>query len=151
MIHIIGDILQSVGVIIASIVILFNPDKFKVIDPILTILFSVIVLFTTKRILADCLNVIMQSTPIHIDADEIKILIENVPNVKSVHNLHIWSLTTGKPVLSAHVFAEGDLAQTLFKITKVCRKQGIKHSTIQIEHIHDEENENFINCEHDVC
>jgi len=151
MIHIIGDILQSVGVIIASIVILFNPDKFKIIDPILTILFSVIVLFTTKRILADCLNVIMQSTPTHIDADEIKVLIEHVPNVKSVHNLHIWSLTTGKPVLSAHVFAEGDLAQALSKITKVCRKEGIKHTTIQIEHIHDEENENFINCDHDVC
>ena len=143
--------MQSVGVIIASIIILFNPEKFKIIDPILTILFSIIVLFTTKRILADCLNVIMQSTPTHVDADEIKAMIGDVPGVKSVHNLHIWSLTVGKPVLSAHVFAEGDLAQALSKITKLCRKEGIKHTTIQIEHIHDEENENFINCDHDVC
>ena len=93
----------------------------------------------------------MQSTPIHLDADEIKRLIELVPNVKSVHNLHIWSLTVGKPVLSAHVFADGDLSEVLAKVTKVCRKEGIKHTTIQIEEIHDEEHQNFINCDHEIC
>lgn len=150
-IHIIGDILQSVGVIIASIVIQFSPEKLKIIDPLLTILFSIIVLFTTKRILTDCWNVIMQSTPLQFNLEDIAQQFASVPNVLSVHNLHIWSLTIGKPVLTAHVYVNGESSLVLKALSDICRKMNIHHSTIQIEIIHDEEHPAYVNCQHNIC
>ncbi|MFN9900960.1 MAG: cation transporter [bacterium] len=60
--HLIGDLLQSIGVIIASIVIIVRPD-FKIVDPICTYLFSVLVIFTTVPVFKECVNILMESTP----------------------------------------------------------------------------------------
>jgi zinc transporter 2 len=77
MIHIIGDIVQSIGVIIAAIIIYFFP-KFHIIDPIMTIIFSVIVMITTIPIIKQCIYVIMQGTPLSIDIIQVKKVIEEV-------------------------------------------------------------------------
>jgi solute carrier family 30 (zinc transporter), member 2 len=69
-IHIIGDIIQSVGVVIASLIIYFEP-KYVVVDPLCTFVFSIIVLFTTVNITKQCLNILMESSPKKLDRDEI--------------------------------------------------------------------------------
>jgi len=138
-------------VIIASIIIQFSPEKFKIIDPLLTILFSIIVLFTTKKIVVDCFNVIMQATPQVYSLDNIKKEFLNVPHVLNVHNLHIWSLTTGKPILTAHVNTDGEASLVLKKISEICRKNDIYHTTIQVDSIIDEDHPEYISCKHNIC
>ena len=76
-IHVLGDALQSVGVIIAGIVIYFNPS-YSQADPVCTILFSIIVMFTTIPIVKDCIRVLMEGTPAEINPGEITIALKQV-------------------------------------------------------------------------
>jgi zinc transporter 2 len=71
MIHIVGDIIQSIGVIIAAITVYCFPD-YQIVDPMTTILFAVLVLFTTFPIIKQCLSVIMEATPIEINMKHLK-------------------------------------------------------------------------------
>lgn len=77
-------------------------------------------------------------------------LFERIPHVVRVHNIHMWSLTMGKPILSAHVVVDGEGSAVLAQITQVCRKYRIFHSTIQIEN-QNEETKNLIDCNHNIC
>jgi len=70
-IHVVGDLIQSVGVCIAAIIIYFRPD-WKLADPICTYLFSVLVLISTLHIIKDCMLVFMESTPVGVDTDKIE-------------------------------------------------------------------------------
>lgn len=79
MIHIIGDIIQSIGVIIAAIIVFYFPH-FQIIDPLMTIIFSIIVMFTTFPIIKQCLLVIMQAAPDGYNINEIKNSIKGVNN-----------------------------------------------------------------------
>jgi zinc transporter 2 len=85
MIHIIGDIIQSIGVIIAAILVYFF--EYQLIDPLTTILFSVIVMFTTIPIIKQCFSVIMESSPCDLDVEEIKKEIQKVRNNNLIINL----------------------------------------------------------------
>ena len=78
LIHVIGDILQSVGVIAASVIVYFFP-QYMIADPICTFFFSVLVVFTTVPVIRDCLRVLMEGTPIDIDIDT---LMNDLMNVK---------------------------------------------------------------------
>ena len=94
-IHAIGDALFSVGVIIASLVIFFKPE-WKIVDPICTFVFSLIVLYTTVRILKDSVFVLMEATPSHVDADRLKLELSRIFGVSDVHCFHVWLLSIGR-------------------------------------------------------
>eukprot|EP00835_Amoeboradix_gromovi_P000573 NODE_20_length_39102_cov_0.325513.p10 type:complete len:310 gc:universal NODE_20_length_39102_cov_0.325513:4248-3319(-) len=96
-IHAVGDALFSLGVIIASLIIFFNPEL-KIVDPICTFVFSIIVLYTTLRILKDSVFVLMESTPLHIDADKLKLELSNIFGVADVHCFHVWLLSIGRVI-----------------------------------------------------
>lgn len=76
MIHIIGDIIQSVGVVIASLIIYYYPDM-VIVDPICTFFFSVIVFFTTINITKTCISILMESCPDKYQVEKIEIAIKN--------------------------------------------------------------------------
>jgi len=101
LIHVIGDLLQSIGVLIASVIIYINPE-YKIMDPICTLLFSVITLCTTITVAKDLIRFIMEGSPASLDIDHIKTQI-NVPGVVRIHDLHVWGLTPQQWVLTAHV------------------------------------------------
>ncbi|KAI9219974.1 cation efflux protein, partial [Blastocladiella britannica] len=139
-IHIIGDIVSSLGVIISSVIVTFWPE-WVIVDPICTFLFSVIVMFTTFRLVKDSMVVLMEGTPSHIDPAAVEHDLASVPFVVSVHDLHIWTLTVGKEALAVHLcvsrsasdpshVADGVLAAA-HEI--LCTKYGVHHATIQIE------------------
>jgi cation diffusion facilitator family transporter len=88
-IHIIGDIVQSVGVVIAAIIIYIN-QNYHIADPICTFIFSVIVFFTTINITKKCINILMEACPENINSEEVKItLMENVLNlIRVVQRYH---------------------------------------------------------------
>jgi len=73
------------------------------IDPILSLFICVLILLSSLRLLRDVLNVIMQSVPAGLDVAEVEQTMLGIDNVMSVHDLHVWTLTSGQVVLSAHV------------------------------------------------
>ncbi|KFU87904.1 Zinc transporter 8, partial [Chaetura pelagica] len=139
-VHAIGDLLQSISVLISSLIIFFKPE-YKIADPICTFVFSIFVLATTITILRDILTVLMEGTAKGLAYDTVKARILSVEKVESVHNLQLWSLTMNQTILSAHV-ATADTADSqkiLKDITHVLFEYYCFHSiTIQIESTEDQ-------------
>ncbi|KAI7749489.1 hypothetical protein M8C21_001854 [Ambrosia artemisiifolia] len=133
--HVLGDSIQSLGVMIGAATIWYNP-KWKVVDPICTLLFSVIVLYTTINMLRDILEVLMESTPREIDATRLENGICEIDDVVAIHELHIWAITVGKVLLACHVKIrrQGNADMVLDKVVEYIRREyNISHVTIQIE------------------
>jgi solute carrier family 30 (zinc transporter), member 2 len=133
--HVLGDSIQSVGVMIGGAVIWYKPE-WKIIDLICTLIFSVIVLFTTIRMLRNILEVLMESTPREIDATRLERGLCEMDGVVAVHELHIWAITVGKVLLACHVTIapDADADQILDKVIGYIKTEyNISHVTIQIE------------------
>jgi len=147
-IHVLGDLVQSIGVFIAALVIYFKPT-WKIADPICTFLFSILVLFTTFTIMKDIVVVLMEGTPKGLDFKEVMEDLQNIRSVRMIHNLHIWSLTMGTAALSVHL-AIDDTRPTHSVLREaqvlIAKKYEIYHSTIQVEKFHDQM-ENCSMCE----
>ncbi|KAM6914958.1 zinc transporter 2 [Xenentodon cancila] len=134
-IHVIGDLLQSVGVMVAATIIYFRPDC-KVADPICTFLFSVFVLCTTVTILRDVFRILMEGSPKAIEFNAVKEVLLSVKAVKSLHCLHLWALTLGQALISVHLaIAEGaDPQLVLQEATDLLHTKFSFYSvTIQVE------------------
>ncbi|GAQ91546.1 Zn2+ transporter [Klebsormidium nitens] len=133
--HVLGDLVQSVGVMLAGLVIWFFPE-WQIVDLVCTLLFSVLVLATTVNILRDILEVLLESTPRAINAEELEERLMRVQSVVDVHDLHIWQITMGKTLLACHlrIDVDADSEDVLLEVTELCeRKYGIEHVTIQVE------------------
>ncbi|KAM6335140.1 proton-coupled zinc antiporter SLC30A2 [Alca torda] len=134
-VHVVGDLLQSVGVLIASYIIFFKPE-YKYVDPICTFLFSALVLGTTLTILRDVLLVLMEGTPKGMDFNAVRETLLAVRGVEAVHSLHIWALTAAQPLLSVHIAINaGASAQEVLEEAS-SRLQGtfrFHTTTIQVE------------------
>ncbi|XP_011032230.1 PREDICTED: metal tolerance protein B-like [Populus euphratica] len=133
--HVMADLIQSVGVMIAGAVIWAKPD-WLVVDLICTLLFSTFVLFTTLPMLRDIFCILMESTPREISVSRLESGLKCIKGVQDVHNVHVWSLTVGKPVFSCHVIAEPGASSTeiLHRIWDYCeRTHRIHNVTVQIE------------------
>ncbi|XP_040612320.1 zinc transporter 2 isoform X1 [Mesocricetus auratus] len=139
-IHVIGDLLQSLGVLVAAYIIYFKPE-YKYVDPICTFLFSMLVLGTTLTILRDVILVLMEGTPKGVDFTAVKNLLLSVDGVEALHSLHIWALTVAQPVLSVHIaIAQHADPQAVLKVARD-RLQGkfnFHIMTIQIENYSEE-------------
>ncbi|XP_051527564.1 zinc transporter 4-like isoform X4 [Myxocyprinus asiaticus] len=134
-VHVIGDLLQSVSVLVSALIIFFKPE-YKIADPICTFLFSLFVLGTTFTILRDILIVLMEGTPAGVNYNEVRERLLKVKGVKALHNLHIWALTVNQAVLSAHVAIDDTVEPqaVLREITQACFTAYSFHSvTIQLE------------------
>ncbi|CAB1321093.1 unnamed protein product [Coregonus sp. 'balchen'] len=134
-VHVVGDLLQSISVLVSAIIIFFKPE-YKIADPICTFLFSIFVLGTTITIMRDILIVLMEGTPAGVKHGEVRNRLLAVKGVKSVHSLHIWALTMNQTVLSAHVAIDDlvDAQPVLRELTQTCFSNYNFHSvTIQLE------------------
>ncbi|XP_077905801.1 putative proton-coupled zinc antiporter SLC30A4 isoform X1 [Ictidomys tridecemlineatus] len=101
-VHALGDLVQSVGVLIAAYIIRFKPE-YKIADPICTYVFSLLVAFTTFRIIWDTVVIILEGVPSHLNVDYIKEALMKIEDVYSVEDLNIWSLTSGKSTAIVHM------------------------------------------------
>uniref|UniRef100_A0A0D6QZ64 Cation efflux protein cytoplasmic domain-containing protein n=1 Tax=Araucaria cunninghamii TaxID=56994 RepID=A0A0D6QZ64_ARACU len=134
-IHVLGDLIQSIGVMIGGAVIWVKPE-WKIIDLMCTLFFSVLVLTTTIKMLRSILEVLMESTPREIDATKLEEGLVAIPGVIAVHELHIWAITVGKVLLACHVRIRPDANADiiLHKVIEYCDKAyKISHVTVQIE------------------
>lgn len=140
-----SDMLGSIGVIIAALVIMFTGWGW--VDSVVAAAIGFWVLPRTWTLLKESMNVLLQGVPHGIDIDQVEQGIRRVPGVEDVHDLHIWALTSGKNVLSAHLVAaptSGSEQQTLSLVTQLLHEQfDISHVTLQVE------NAGFHHDEHD--
>lgn len=147
-----GDMLMSVGVIIAALVIYFYPSLW-VADPLCTYLFSIIVCVTTLPIIKSIIGIMMEGAPKAIDVEQLEsdLATLNTDDVVDVHDLHVWSLSAGKLSMSVHITSRKPL-KTLSAATDLCRrKYKLFHTTIQVEGVEDTElNPHTFSCQNDI-
>ncbi len=129
--HVIGDLLGSAGVIISGLVLWltgWNP-----IDPITTLLFTFFILASSGKVIKETCGILMESTPKHINPLHIENDLKKIPGVKEVHDLHIWSVSSKKIALSAHIVAETPHNALNEAHRLIEKKYDIHHMTIQVE------------------
>ena len=130
-----SDMLGSVGVIIAALVIMFTGWGW--VDSVVAAAIGFWVLPRTWTLLKASMNILLQGVPEGVDIEQVEQAIRSVPGVRDVHDLHIWALTSGKNVLSTHLVADasqGTEQQILSRVTELLHEQfDISHATIQVE------------------
>jgi len=129
--HVLGDLAQSVAVVIAGIVIWAKPS-YAVVDPICTLLFAFLVFCSTISVIRSSISVLLEEVPPNVSWIKVHDAISSVAGVSNVHDLHIWSISHGEPALSVHVTAEHP-ENALVDIHRVCCQNGLNHSTIQVQ------------------
>lgn len=135
LLHVVADLLGSVGVIVAAVVILTTGWLYA--DPLVSILIGVLVLASSWRVLRESLGVLLEAAPEGIDPERVGRAMAAVEGVSEVHDLHIWTITSGFPALSAHVLVpEGeDCHARRRELSEMLRREfGISHTTLQVEH-----------------
>jgi cobalt-zinc-cadmium efflux system protein len=132
--HSFADALGSLGVVIAGAWVIAGGSD--IVDPIVGLLISVLVLFSSWRLIKEPFDVLMEAAPADLDVDGMGAAICRVEGVRSVHDLHVWTVTAGFPALSAHVVvargADRDLILRQLEV-ELGEKFGIEHTTLQIE------------------
>jgi cobalt-zinc-cadmium efflux system protein len=132
--HLMGDALISIGVVIVGVLIYFTKQIW--IDPLVGILIVAVILMGTWGLLRDSTRLILDAIPHHIDQQGIRHYLEKIPGVNAVHDLHIWGLSTKEVALTVHlIMPTAQLSDTDFiKINAELKKQfRIDHATIQVE------------------
>ncbi|XP_004926183.2 proton-coupled zinc antiporter SLC30A2 isoform X1 [Bombyx mori] len=134
LIHVIGDLIQSCGVLLASVLIKLYPAA-KFMDPVCTFVFSFLVLLTSARVVRDALGMLMQGVPKGFRYGACVAALRAAPGVRGVHSCHVWALSTHHTLLSAHVVVD-DLADrdaVLSHCQRVARDFGVESATFQVE------------------
>ena len=132
--HVLGDMLGSVGAIVAALLMIFF--GWGMADPIASVIVAILIIISGWRVLKDSFHILMEGAPAQIQLEEVKDSLENITNVKEVHDLHIWSITSGMPMLSCHISISEKAAHdaVLREAQKILHDHfGIEHSTIQVE------------------
>jgi cobalt-zinc-cadmium efflux system protein len=132
--HVMGDILGSVGAIAAGVIM--SVWGWYLADPVVSIIVSGLILYSSWQLLRDSVEVLLEGTPRHLKIADILTDLGSVAGVLSVHDLHVWSITSGMPALSCHVVlrADADASATLMALSHLMRtRHHIEHTTIQIE------------------
>jgi len=143
--HVVGDLLGSIGVVAAGILIIIF--GWYIADPVFGVAIGFLILVSSTRLLWKVVHMLMQGTPSDVDIRRLCQALEQANGVAGVHDIHVWSLTSGYRVFGAHVKVnpEGlaNRALLLRHLQRLVRRElGMAHVTIQLEESHDECAEN---------
>lgn len=133
--HVVADVLGSVGVIVAGVVILTTGWNYA--DPLVSLAIAGLVLVSSWTILRDSVRVLLEGAPAGMDAREIGRAMVATDGVQEVHDLHVWTITSGFPSLSAHVLVPpGDDCHAVRRRLEALLRDrfGLLHTTLQVEH-----------------
>ncbi|MFJ8267606.1 cation diffusion facilitator family transporter [Peribacillus asahii] len=132
--HVLGDALGSVGAIAAGILMLLF--DWYIADPIISVLVALLILKSAWGVIKHSVHILMEGTPLTINQEEVKAALKEIDGVIDVHDLHIWTITSGLDSLSCHILIEDDKnSQEILQeaINKIKDTFKIEHTTIQIE------------------
>ena len=132
--EVLGDALSSIGVIVAALVVMRT--GLTIVDPVVSALIALFIVPRTWRLLKQAVNVLLEGTPGHLDLGEIEEAMTRVPGVRRVHDLHVWTLTSGREAMSTHVVVDDlreseRLIEALHAVLHA--RFGIDHTTIQLD------------------
>lgn len=137
--EVVSDALGSVGVIIAGVIMMTTAWYYA--DPLFSGLIGLYILPRTWRLLKQAVDILLEGTPAHIDVESVKQMMLRIENVVEVHDLHVWTITSGLVALTAHVvLADKCDSPTSTRVleqitTRLKEEYRIGHTTLQIEHI----------------
>ncbi len=132
--HVIGDTLGSLGAIIAGVIMVIW--RWYLADPIVSITVALLVVYSSWQLVRESVDVLLEGTPRHLNIANILMDLGSVSGVRSVHDLHVWSITSGMPAMSCHIVLRPDVdaPAVLAALSRIMReKYQIEHTTIQIE------------------
>ncbi|XP_044248641.1 proton-coupled zinc antiporter SLC30A2 isoform X1 [Drosophila takahashii] len=136
MIHVIGDLVQSIGVFLAAVLIKFCPSA-KYVDPLCTLLFSIIVIMTTVQLFRESVSILVNAVPQNLSLRTLHCELASLEGVRSVHHLNVWQQTTQQRVMMVHLITnsptdDNTVLQAASELVAGPRYK-INHATIQIE------------------
>lgn len=151
--HVLGDLLGSIGAIAAALLIIFFHWGWA--DTLASVIVALLVLVSGFRVTRDAIHVLMEGTPANVDMDDIIQTLKAMEGIEGIHDLHVWSITSGQNALSCHILVDGNVTveksqELLRSIEHALTHKGIGHVTIQIEtnkHPH----ENKLMCQMEAC
>ncbi|MBC7893811.1 MAG: cation transporter [Cytophagaceae bacterium] len=131
--HVLGDLLGSVGTVAAALVIRWT--GWLAADPLASIIVTLLIVRSAWRLVRESVDVLLESTPSHISLGAVRSRLEDLPGVSSVHDLHVWTVTSGMIAMSAHAIVpeSAQHQQILEQSQAAMREFGIGHVTVQIE------------------
>src|SRR5918998_3023001 len=136
--HVFADALGSVGAIAAAAVIILTGWRYA--DPLISVAIGLLILASSWKLLRDSTNILLEATPRDLNAEEVGQKMASADGVVEVHDLHIWTITSGFPALSAHVLVgrqEDCHARRRELETLLAHAYGISHTTLQMDHVGD--------------
>jgi len=134
--HIVGDALSSIGVVIGGIIILYT--GWYLIDPILSIMISLVIIYGSWSLVRESVNILLESVPSHINIETVALELAKVKGVREAYHIHVWTITSGVYALSAHVLIDDQPVSGCRDIVEEIKdllsdKFNVLHSTIQLE------------------
>lgn len=151
--HVIGDALGSIGVIASGLIIKYDNSVYRFLaDPMISILIVILIANNSFRLTRECVGILLQKVPNHINLKTIKDDIHKVKGVQNIHHFHVWGLDDAKIIASLHVKLDSfvDDEYAFEQIEKIFHKAGIHSTTIQIEIIN-VANVEITECSNYVC
>ncbi len=133
--HVLGDLLGSIGAMTSGVIILFT--GWTMADPFVSIFIALLIMIGAIRLVRESVDVLLEATPPHIDLDEVANAISEVSGVTQVHDLHVWTVTSGVVAMSGHaVVCEPEQNQQVLEaVQERMTGLGIHHVTVQIENV----------------
>ncbi|MCF6093036.1 cation diffusion facilitator family transporter [Microaerobacter geothermalis] len=132
--HVLGDMLGSIGAIAAGLLIMFF--DWYIADPVISIIVATLILFSGWRVTKESVHILIEGSPKHIDVNELNDKLHTIKGVVSIHDLHLWTITSGMESLSCHIVIDPDAdpQQILLASKKLIHDAyGIDHVTLQLE------------------
>jgi cobalt-zinc-cadmium efflux system protein len=132
--HLLADAAVSAGVVVAGVIVW--QTNWAWIDPVASIVISLVILFGTITLLREALNLLLDAVPAHIDPAAVEAYLAQLPHVLDIHDLHIWSMSTTEIALTAHVVVPWEQASPRFArdtAHELEHRFGITHATLQLE------------------
>ena len=140
--HAYGDTLGSVGVVAGAVLIAVT--RFVLVDTLIALFIVVLIGASTVRLLRDSARIILEGTPADLRPEEVAEAIRSIPAVRGVHDLHVWTVTSGLVVLTGHLSVAGNATvQEAARIVEAVQQRlrdrfQITHSTLQVDSLQDE-------------
>ncbi len=134
--HVFGDTISSVGVIIGGIIIAIT--GWKIVDPIIAIVIGVIILWGAVNLVRESVDILLETVPRHIPLEKVTEVIQSVEGVKELHDVHVWTITSGIYALSTHILIQDQMLSRTAEIIATINREleqkfNITHTTFQLE------------------
>ena len=131
--HVLGDMLASGGTVVAALII--KQTGWLGADPVASLVTTVLIMTGAWRLVRESVDVLLEAAPAHIALDAVRMKLEGLSGVESVHDLHVWTVTSGMVAMSAHAIVResGNHQRVLDQAHDILLGMGIQHSTIQLE------------------